>query len=337
MKDPLAEIKQAEGGDDPDESQHRGNPQHHAHVPGFRLVLVFNVVIGDGQNRAVVEQRQHHDHHRRQGIEVENQNCQRHEEQHAQGLGDAVDGITVHPLENAAALLDRINDHGQTWRCQHNGGCRARCIRRTRNGDAAVGFLQRGSVIHPVACHADDVAAFLQDIHNVEFVFGKHLGETVSFLDGLGHLSGFLLLRVTQAGGIEDVGAHIQFFRGFLGNRQGISRHHLDLNAHCQRGCDGCLRIFARRIEQRQHAKKLPRAVAFRPRHAQRTKTARRKFVHGLLNGRLHLRGIGRQCQNHLWRTLCYLERLSVLGFDGGLGAFMHRVEWLEVEHLVTL
>ncbi len=154
----------------------------------FGLVLVMNIVIGDGQNRAVVEQRQHHDHHRRQRIKIENQNRQRHEQQHAQRLGDAVNRVTVHPLENSPALLDRVNDHRQAGRHQHDGRRRARRVRRTRNGDAAVGFLQRGRVIHPVARHADDVAAFLQNIHDVKFVFGKHLGETVGLLDGLDHL-----------------------------------------------------------------------------------------------------------------------------------------------------
>ena len=62
----------------------------------------MNIVIGDGQDGAVVEQRQHHDHHRRQRIEVEDQDRQRHEQQHAQRLGDAVDRVAVHPLEDAA-------------------------------------------------------------------------------------------------------------------------------------------------------------------------------------------------------------------------------------------
>ena len=92
--------------------KYRGNPQHHAHVPGFGLILVMDVVIGDGQDGAIVEQRQHHDHHRRHRIKVEDQDRQRHEQQHAQRLGDAVDRVAVHPLENAPALLDCINNHG---------------------------------------------------------------------------------------------------------------------------------------------------------------------------------------------------------------------------------
>jgi hypothetical protein len=39
VKDALAKIKRAKGGDDPDDAQHRGDPQHHAHVPGLGLCL----------------------------------------------------------------------------------------------------------------------------------------------------------------------------------------------------------------------------------------------------------------------------------------------------------
>ena len=84
------------------------------------------------------------------------------------------------------ALLDRVDDHRQAGRHQHDGRRRARRVGRARNGDAAVGLLQRGSVVHPVAGHADDVAALLQDVDDVELVFGKYLGEAVGLFDGLG-------------------------------------------------------------------------------------------------------------------------------------------------------
>ncbi len=66
----------------------------------------MHVVVGDRQDRAIVEQGQHHDHHGRQRVEVEDQDCGRHEQQHAQRLGNAVDRIAGHALENFAALFD---------------------------------------------------------------------------------------------------------------------------------------------------------------------------------------------------------------------------------------
>ena len=68
----------------------------------------------------------------------------------------------------------------------------ARGVRRAGHRNTAIGFLQRGGIIHSVAGHADDVAALLQDINNVELVFGKNLGEAVGIFDGLGIRSRFL-------------------------------------------------------------------------------------------------------------------------------------------------
>ena len=50
VKYALAKRKQAKRGDDPDDAQHRSDPQHHGHVPGLGLILVVNIVIGDGQD-----------------------------------------------------------------------------------------------------------------------------------------------------------------------------------------------------------------------------------------------------------------------------------------------
>ena len=127
----VAQVEQAEGGDGADDAEHRGDPEHQAHVPGLGLILVANVVVGDGQDGAVVEQRQHHDLHRRHGKEVEDQDARRDEQQHPQRLGDAVDRVAVHPLEDLPALLDRVDDHRQSGGGQHDGQ-RRRVPRRWR-------------------------------------------------------------------------------------------------------------------------------------------------------------------------------------------------------------
>jgi hypothetical protein len=113
VEDALAKIEQRKRGDNADDSQHGGDAQHAPHVPGFGLVSVVNVVVSDRQNGSIVKQRDHHDHDRGDGIEVEDQDRQRHEEQHAQRLRDAVNGVAVHALEDAAALLDRVDDDRQ--------------------------------------------------------------------------------------------------------------------------------------------------------------------------------------------------------------------------------
>ena len=84
-------------------------------------------------------------------------------------------------------------------------------------------------------------------------------------------------------------------FGGLSRDREGIAGHHLDLHAHLGCDRDGGLGIFTRRIEQRQHAKKLPLPVAIRPGHAERTKTTGGEVVDSLADVILHRRGIGRQ------------------------------------------
>src|SRR5271165_3133769 len=66
----------------------------------------------------------------------------------------------------------------------------------------------------------------------------------------------FLGLGVAEGVRVEDVRTHPQRFGHLAGDRQGVARHHLDLHAHLGRGRDSGFGVFARRIEQRQYAKK---------------------------------------------------------------------------------
>ncbi len=68
------------------------------------------------------------------------------------------------------------------------------------------------------------------------------------------------------------------------------------------------LACVARRIEQGQHADKLPFAVPVRPGDAQGTKAACGEFLDGLFDGGLSPAGVGRHRQDHLRRSLGHLE-----------------------------
>ena len=337
VKNALAEIEQTERRDNPDESQHCGDCQHEAHVPGLGLVFVLNIVIGNRQNGPVVEQGQHHDHYRGEGIEVEDQDRQRHEEQHPQRLRDAVNGVTVHPLEDAATLLDCVNDHRQARRKQHDRRRRAGRVCGAGNGDAAVGFLQCWGVVHTIASHANNVLALLQNIHDVEFVLGEYLGESVRLFDGLRHLRRLLLLRVTQCAGIQDVCAQSELFRGFPCDGNLIARNHLDVHAHLPGARDGRFGLLAGWVEQRQHADELPLALLICPGYAKGPVAASRKLIDSLLDGRLDLADVGCHLQNYLRGTFGHKELLPVRSFDGSFRSFMHRVEGLKVKYLEAL
>ena len=96
----LAEIEQAETREDPRHPQHRGESQHVRHVPSLGSSGPGRAVVGDRQDGPVVQQRQEHDHHRGDGVEIEHEDRQRHEQQHADGLGDAVGGVAGQTSED---------------------------------------------------------------------------------------------------------------------------------------------------------------------------------------------------------------------------------------------
>ena len=146
-----------------------------------------------------------------------------------------------------------------------------------------------------------------------------------------------VMLHVAQCAGINDVRAHPQLPGSFLGDGHLVARNHLDVHPHLPGARDGCFGLLARRIEQGQHASKLPLVFLIGPGHAQGTEAASRKFIDGFLDGGLYLTGVGRHLQNHLRRSLGHKELLSVPAFDGGFRALMHGVERLEMNDLIAL
>ena len=79
-------------------------------------------------------------------------------------------------------------------------------------------------------------------------------------------------------------------------------------------------------------------AVAVGAGHAQRAKAARRELVDRLVDARLApAPALADSARITCGAPLVTLNVRSVRGRDGGLGAFVHRVERLEVDHLVAL
>ena len=167
--------------------------------------------------------------------------------------------------------------------------------------------------------------------------FGEYLGEAVRFFDGLRRLRRLLLLVSPQYGGVQDVRAHPQFMSSFLRDGHLVAGDHFDVHAHLPGARDGRLGLLARRIEQGQHANKLPLVFLIRPGHAQGTEAACGKFIDGFLNGGFYFRGVGRHLQNYLRRSLRHLELFSVRALYGGFGALMHRIKRLEMKDLIAL
>ena len=146
-----------------------------------------------------------------------------------------------------------------------------------------------------------------------------------------------VMLRVAQSAGIQNVRAHPQLPGSFLSDGQLIACNHLDVYAHLPGAGDGGFGLLARRIEQGQHAHKLPLAFLIRPGDAQGTEAATGKFIDRFLHGGLYLTGVRRHLQNHLRRSLGHKELFPVSSLDGGFRALVHRVEGLEMEYLIAL
>ncbi len=337
MKHPLGQEEQAECRHHSDHAQHGGDPQHQAHVPGLGPIAVMHIVVGNRQDRGIIQQRDHHDHDGRHGVEIEHQDRQRHEEQHPHGLGDPVNRIAVHALEDPATLLDRIDDHGQPGRHQHDGGRGARRIGGPGHSNAAIRLLQRRRIVDPVAGHADDVTALLQVRHDVVLVFREHLRETISALDGFDYCGGGLLLQVPETAGIQDLGAHAEGAGSLARDRQLIAGHHLDLDTHLQRGRDRRPGVLARGVEQRQDPEELPAPVRAGPRHAERAKAARRECIDRLLHLNLDRFRVRCHRQDDLRGALADPEQLPVRSPDQRLGPLVHRIKGLEMQLVVAL
>ena len=189
------------------------------------------------------------------------------------------------------ALLDRVDDHRQAGRHQHDGRRRARRVRRARNGDAAVGLLQRRGVVHAVAGHADDVAALLQDIDDVELVFGEDLGEAV----GLSRWTrppprSRAVFESPRLAASRMFVPMPSFLAVSLAMASASPVTILIFTPICRAVAMVALASSRGGSNRGSTPSKLPVAVAVGPRHAQRAKAARREFVDRLVDGGLHLR-----------------------------------------------
>src|ERR1700685_2996973 len=169
------------------------------------------------------------------------------------------------------------------------------------------------------------------------FMFGENLRETVRLFDCFRRLRRLVMLDVAQSAGIENIRAHPELLGRFFGDRHLIAGNHLDADAHIACARDGCFGLLACRIEYRQYTNDLPLACFLCPRHAQRTEAASSKLVDRFLDTGFYLAGVGRHLENYVRGAFGYIELLAVRTFHRGYSALVHRVERLEMDHLIAL
>ena len=133
---------QAEALRDGEQAHERGEHQDAVHLPAHRLGRRQHIVVGDGHDRDVVEQRQRHDHDRGERLEAEEDVGQDHDEHDVERHRDPVVDVALDPLEDLARLDDGVDDRRQAGRGQDQRRGAAGGVGGAAHRDAAIGLLQ---------------------------------------------------------------------------------------------------------------------------------------------------------------------------------------------------
>ena len=166
-----------------------------------------------------------------------------------------------------------LDDDRQPGAQEHDVGGGSSGIGSAGDRDSRVGLFQGGRVVHSVAGHAHHVASILQDFHDMVLVLGIDLGEAIGRFDGIRKLASFMVFRFLEKAGVEDVGAEPHLLGDFLADGYLIARDHLHPNSHLFGRIEGRLRVFSRRVIERENGQELP--LALRRRSGRRPKPDR--------------------------------------------------------------
>mmetsp|Transcript_54413 Transcript_54413/g.124038 ORF Transcript_54413/g.124038 Transcript_54413/m.124038 type:complete len:670 (+) Transcript_54413:240-2249(+) len=263
-----------------------GHGEHRLEVPQLRDGRRHHVVVGDGDDGEVVED---HDDHQAQHGELkvpgellrlvvrrphvrvveavprrlEGEDREEEEQEELGGDGDAVHQVVLDALEDLPGDDNRVDHHREAGRRQDDVGGGAGGVGGALDGDAHVGALEGGRVVHAVARHPDDPAALPEGLDDQKLVLREHLGEPGDALDHLAVVGaqrlGQLLLHVDhgQRVGLEDVGAHGELPGGLLGDEVVVPGDHLHAAPVQAALPDRLLGVGARRVEEGQEAEQV--------------------------------------------------------------------------------
>ena len=230
------------------------------HVPALGLRRRRHIVIGDGHDRNVVEQGQHHDHDRGERLEFEEHDRRHHQQHDVERHRDPVIDVALDALENLPRADDGVDDGRKARRGQDQGRGTARGIGRPAHRDAAIGLPKGRRVVHPVAGHRDDMAALLQGLDDFVFVLRKHPAEAVGALDrGRRSPARSLVVAVLEHVACDHkLVAHAELLGDLVADRDIVAGHHLDVEAELLGLRDRGLGIRPRRVLHRDQPHQLP-------------------------------------------------------------------------------
>ena len=233
-------------------------------------VAVFGLGFEDDGAGRVDQQLQQHDVHRKQqhrpvqqcGHQRQPDDGHMHGKHKAHGLADvAVD---------APPLADGSHDAGKAVVQQHQRGGLARHVGAAlAHGNAHVGGLEGGRIVHAVAGHGHHLPAGAQQLHQAQLVLGLEARAQVHMAQPLAEGS---IVKPLQLRAGDDVGAVGQAH--LLGDGAGrggvVAGHHdhADTGTSALGQCGG--HLGARRVGQGHQAEKIKVEIvlALRPRRA---------------------------------------------------------------------
>ncbi len=326
-----ADQQQAERLDHAEEAEDAGEREQPRHLPADRLRAHRRVVVGDGHDRDVVEQRHDDDHDRGQRLEAEEDRREDDEDHDVDGQRHAVDGVGGDAAEDAPGLVDGGVDHREAGGGQDQRRGAAGGVGGAGDGGAAVGLLEGGGVVDAVAGHGDEVAARLQRLDDGVLVLGEDAGVAVGLLDGVDdrrrHVVGVHVLGEGVGGG-DDVGAHAELAGDLDGDGGVVAGDHLDGDALGLDRVDRRLAVIARRVEHRQDAEQRPGlAAVLGAGDGERPVALGGEGGDGVLDLLRHVGRRLRQVDDRLRGALGDGQFLALRVLDRRLGALGHRVE----------
>ena len=226
-------------GDDPRAGLARW-PLHHA-----RIGNVGDEPDDDGDDDEELAEQQLHREQRDAAVDVEDRR-QDHELQHRGQHGQLELHVGRDAPVDVAAEVDRAHERGEVVVGEHDLGGLLRDLGAAAHGDADVGLLERGGVVHGVAGHGDDLAGLLHEPGEAHLVLGRDPAEHVQLRQALDHLGVGQPLEI-RAG--DEPGPELELVGDRAGGDGVVAGDHAHVDAGVERDAHGVLRLGPQRVD----------------------------------------------------------------------------------------
>ena len=238
-----------------------GEDQHAVHVPALRLRRGRDVVVRDGHDRNVVEQRQHDDHRRRQRLEPQEHDRRHHQQHDVERHRDAVVHVALDALEDLPRADDGVDDGREAGSRQDQGGGAARGVGGAADGDAAIGLAQGGASLTPSPVIATMWPRCCSALTISYLCCGntrpKPSARSTAVTTSGGRVAGVVAV-LEHIARHQQMVAHAELLGDLIADRDVVAGHHLDVEAKPFGFCDRRLGVRPRRVAERDDAEKLP-------------------------------------------------------------------------------